>query len=71
MALYFNPKKFFVPISIVLLIGAILRGLRDYYVSGNLGGISLILFFLAFQTFFFGILAEIINKTRIYLSNDV
>lgn len=69
MALYFNPKKFFVPISVLLLFGAVLRGIRDYNVSGSLGGISLILFFLAFQTFFFGILAEIINKTRIFLSD--
>lgn len=70
LALYFNPKKFFVPISFIFLFLAILRGLRDYYVTGGLGGLSLILAFLSFQIFFFGILAEIINKTRIYLSRD-
>lgn len=70
LALYFNPKKFFIPVSFVFLFLAFLRGMRDYHVTGGLGGLSLILAFLSFQIFFFGILAEIINKTRIYLSRD-
>src|SRR5690625_1152768 len=68
LALYFNPKKFFIPISLVLAILALLRGGRDYVVEGSLGGVTLLLFFIAFQVFFFGLLAEIINKTRLFLS---
>lgn len=68
LALYFNPKKFFIPLSLVLAILALLRGGRDYVVEGSLGGVTLLLFFMAFQVFFFGLLAEIINKTRLFLS---
>lgn len=68
LALYFNPKKFFIPLSFVLAILALLRGGRDYLTEESLGGVSLLLFFMAFQVFFFGLLAEIINKTRLYLS---
>lgn len=70
LALYFNPKKFFVPLSLILFLGFLGRGIRDYLAVGSLGGLSIILFFLAIQIFFFGILAEIINKTRLYLSNN-
>jgi glycosyltransferase involved in cell wall biosynthesis len=67
LALYFNPKKVFVPMSMVFMLLAILRGIRDYQVVGSLGGLCLILFFFSFQFFFFGLIAEIINKTRRFL----
>ena len=70
LALYFNPKKFFVPLSIIFLIIGVARGTRDYIVEGSFGGLTLILVFMAFQIFFFGLLAEIINKTRKYLSSE-
>lgn len=68
LALYFNPKKFFMPMSGIFLLVALARGIRDYLINGYLGGLTLILFYLGFQIFFFGLLAEIINKTRQYLS---
>lgn len=67
LALYFNPKRFFLPLSFIIFLIALLRGTRDYIVEGSLGGVSLILFFIVFQVFFFGLLAEIINKTRQYI----
>lgn len=67
LALYFNPKRFFLPLSFLLFLIALLRGTRDYIIEGSLGGLSLILFFIVFQVFFFGLLAEIINKTRQYI----
>jgi glycosyltransferase involved in cell wall biosynthesis len=67
LALYFNPKKVFIPASFVFMLLAILRGIRDYRLEGSLGGLCLILFFFSFQFFFFGLIAEIINKTRRFL----
>lgn len=67
LALYFNPKKVFVPMSLVFMLLAILRGIRDYRLEGALGGLCLILFFFSFQFFFFGLIAEIINKTRRFI----
>lgn len=62
LSLYFNPLRMFVPLSIVLTFTAVLRGIRDFIQTGHLGGICLVLFFLAFQVFFFGLIAEAINK---------
>ena len=64
LTLYFNPLRFFITLSMILLILAILRGLRDYLLGNHLGGLSLVLFFMSFQVFFFGLIAEIINKKR-------
>lgn len=70
LALYFNPKKFFLPLSLIVFLMAIARGTRDYLVDGFLGGVTLVLFFMCFQIFFFGLLAEIINKTRKFIVNS-
>ena len=64
LTLYFNPIKFFFPLSLIFLLLAILRGFRDYFLEGFLGGLTLVLFFMAFQIFFFGLIAEIINKKK-------
>jgi glycosyltransferase involved in cell wall biosynthesis len=62
LTLYFNPLRFFIPLSLVFIVLAIVRGLRDYFQEGAFGGLTLVLFFMGFQVFFFGLLAEIINK---------
>jgi len=62
LALYFNPKKIFMPLSYSFLILAIARGIRDYILVGGLGGMALVLFFMGFQLFFFGLLADVIVK---------
>lgn len=64
LSLYFNPTRFFMPISFILGLAAAARGLRDYLLNDSLGGLTLVLFFMAFQVFFFGLIAEIISKTR-------
>ncbi len=64
LTLYFNPMRVFIPLSMVFMLMAIGRGLRDYYLTNALGGLTLVLFFMAFQAFFFGLLAEIVVKTR-------
>ncbi len=62
LSLYFRPLRIFMPISAILGILATARGIRDYLLVGSLGGLTLILYFMAFQVFFFGLIAEIINK---------
>tara|TARA_R100000027_G_scaffold18483_1_gene13316 strand:- start:15349 stop:16197 length:849 start_codon:yes stop_codon:yes gene_type:complete len=62
LSLYFRPLRFFIPVSSVFLGLALARGIRDVLVPGHIGGLALVLFFLGFQVFFFGLIAEIINK---------
>ena len=64
LGIYFNPMKVFVPLSLFFMITSIIRGIRDVWFTEPqaLGGMSQLLFVLAIQTFFFGLLAEIINK---------
>jgi glycosyltransferase involved in cell wall biosynthesis len=62
LSLYFRPLRVFMPMSGCLLVMALARGTRDYLVTEALGGVTLILFFMAFQVFFFGLIAETINK---------
>jgi glycosyltransferase involved in cell wall biosynthesis len=62
LSLYFRPLRFFLPLSLLIGVLAVARGLRDMAVNNHFGGLTLVLFFMAFQVFFFGLIAEIINK---------
>jgi len=62
LALYFNPMRVFIPLSVCIMLLSITRGILDFRETGELRGMSQLLFVLAIQTFFFGLLAEIINK---------
>ncbi len=62
LSLYFRPLRVFIPLSAAFGVLATARGLRDYLLHSAFGGLTLILFFMAFQVFFFGLIAEIINK---------
>jgi len=62
LSLYFRPLRFFIPLSAVIGALAVARGLRDLSLNNHFGGLTLVLFFMAFQVFFFGLIAEIINK---------
>jgi glycosyltransferase involved in cell wall biosynthesis len=64
LSLYFQPLRFFIPLAILFVLLATLRGIRDVVTGNQLGGLALILFFMSFQTFFFGLIAEIINKKQ-------
>jgi glycosyltransferase involved in cell wall biosynthesis len=62
LALYFNPARFFMPLSAFFLVLAIMKGLRDFHLGGYIGNLALVFFFMSFQIFFFGLVAEIISK---------
>lgn len=62
LAMYFRPLRFFLPLTTLLIALGTIRGIRDMMVNNFLGGLTILLFFMAFQIFFFGLLAEIINK---------
>jgi len=62
IVLYFAPLKFFTPVSIAIMILAILRGYRDFLVVDHIGDLALALVFVSVQIFFFGLLADLINK---------
>jgi glycosyltransferase involved in cell wall biosynthesis len=62
LALYFKPLRFFVPLSAFVFLLAIARGVRDVLAVNHFGGLTLVFFFMAFQIFFFGLIAEIISK---------
>jgi glycosyltransferase involved in cell wall biosynthesis len=62
LSLYFRPLRFFIPLSAFIGLLAAARGLRDLMLNNHFGGLTLVLCFMAFQVFFFGLIAEIINK---------
>ena len=62
LALYFNPVRFFMPLSIFFLLLAVLKGVRDFAINGYIGNLALVFFFMSFQIIFFGLIAEIISK---------
>ncbi|HEY1791623.1 MAG TPA: glycosyltransferase family 2 protein [Opitutaceae bacterium] len=62
LSLYFRPLRVFVPMSLFVGLLAVGRGMRDLSVNDHFGGLTLVLFFMSFQIFFFGLIAEIINK---------
>jgi glycosyltransferase involved in cell wall biosynthesis len=62
LSLYFRPLRFFIPLSFMIGSLAVARGLRDLMLNDHFGGLTLVLFFMSFQVFFFGLIAEIINK---------
>ena len=62
LSLYFRPLRFFLPLSLLVGVLAVARGTRDMMLNDHFGGLTLVLFFMAFQVFFFGLIAEIINK---------
>jgi glycosyltransferase involved in cell wall biosynthesis len=62
LSLYFRPLRFFFPIAAFFFLMAGVRGVRDVFVANQFGGLCVLLFSMSFQTFFFGLIAEIINK---------
>lgn len=62
LSLYFRPLRLFIPLSGLVGALAVARGWRDLVLNDHFGGLTLVLFFMAFQIFFFGLIAEVINK---------
>lgn len=62
LAVYFRPMKVFFPIASLFMLLALIRGYRDLMVVDSLGNLAMAFFILSVQTFFFGVLAEMIDK---------
>lgn len=62
LSLYFNPLRFFVPLCSLLMLIATARATRDIISTNAIGNFAILIFFMAFQVFLIGLLAEIINK---------
>ena len=64
-ALYFNPLKIFLPASLVILLAAIIIGGYTLFFAQRFADTTfIILCATALQTFFFGLLAELIIRTK-------
>jgi glycosyltransferase involved in cell wall biosynthesis len=62
LASYFEPLRFFLPASFVLLAIGVLRAIRDIIVVDQIGALSVILLLTAFQIFAFGVIADVIVR---------
>ena len=64
---FFKPLRFYLPISIFFLAAAILRAVRDIVLFNSIETAAVLLFIIAIQTLFFGLLADlIVNKHKNY-----
>ncbi|MBI5635111.1 MAG: glycosyltransferase family 2 protein [Nitrospirae bacterium] len=57
---YFKPLRFFLPISFAFALGSVFRAVRDIMVENHIGSLAVILVFVSMQSFFFGLLADLI-----------
>jgi glycosyltransferase involved in cell wall biosynthesis len=65
LASYFDPLRFFLPISFLLLFSGILRGIRDVVLFNSFGGVSVIFLVSSLQVFLTGIIADVlVRRTR-------
>ena len=62
LASYFEPLRFFLPASFLLLAIGVLRAIRDIIVVNQIGALSVILLLTAFQVFAFGVIADVIVR---------
>ncbi|MFH1439616.1 MAG: glycosyltransferase family 2 protein [Candidatus Woesearchaeota archaeon] len=60
--MYFEPLKIFIPVALILFLLALLRLVRDLILLNDMGDLATLMFLTAFQIFFFGLLADLINK---------
>jgi hypothetical protein len=62
LASYFEPLRFFVPISLAVFGVGVLRAIRDIIVVNQFGAMAVILFLTAFQIFALGVIADVIVR---------
>lgn len=62
LASYFEPLRFFLPASLILLAIGIARAVRDVIVVNQFGALSVILLLTSFQIFAFGVIADVIVR---------
>lgn len=62
VAMNFAPLKFFVPISVVLSLIGLIKGIIDFVGTGQIGIFAALVVLFSIQIFFFGLLADLVNK---------
>jgi len=63
--LYFNPLKIFIPASFIILAAALTIGAYSFFFTARFADTTfIVLCATALQTFFFGLIAELITRTR-------
>ncbi len=61
--LYFNPFKIFLPLSLIIFAGALILGVYSFFFTPKFMDVTFVLLCAtALQTFFFGLIADLINK---------
>jgi glycosyltransferase involved in cell wall biosynthesis len=59
---YFKPLNVFVPPALLLMLGGLAKGTRDYLVVGHVGVVAMLAAVVGFQMLFIGLLADLIDK---------
>jgi len=62
VAMYFAPLKFFSPASTILFLVGVIKGIIDVSNTGKIGIFVAIAVLFSIQIFFFGLLADLVNK---------
>lgn len=62
LATYFDPLRFFLPLSLAVFVIAFLKALRDFVLLDHIGSAAVILFFFAVQFFVTGVLCDAIMR---------
>jgi glycosyltransferase involved in cell wall biosynthesis len=57
---FFKPLRIFLPISLFFFFATIIRSVRDIIMFNSIETLSVLLFILSLQTFFFGLIADMI-----------
>lgn len=59
---YFEPLKFFIPVTLMIFLLGVLRGIRDVWINDSIGSLSVILVVMALQVFCTALLADVVVK---------
>lgn len=62
LASYFDPLRFFLPLALWTFGFAVLRAVRDIYVTNSIGSAAVILVSIAINAFLVGVIADVIVK---------
>lgn len=62
MASYFDPLRFFIPLSIAIAAIGVLKGIRDIFLLDYIGSLSVMMILSALQVLLTGILADVIVR---------
>ena len=68
---FFKPLRFYFPIAAFFLVMAITRAIRDIFLFNSIETAAVLLFMISIQTFFFGLLAELIVNKHKTFNDDI